>query len=113
MTNGDEFLRQRILELENKCDAESTAREASDAARKASDARVKELIDRESASTTQQPRTHGQEQQDYRSHTGTSLIMSQNRVPSCDCKKVHLWSGRFQSFLAARNLISVLEPTPG
>ena len=38
--------------------------------------------------------------------------MSQNRVSRCDGKNVHLWSGRFQSFLTARNLISALEPTP-
>ena len=89
MSEESELLLQRIHDLTLKLDAEAMARQAAETGREASDARAKELLDRESASTTQQPRTHGQ-QQDYRSQTSTSLIMSQNRVLRGEGKNIHL-----------------------
>lgn len=53
-------------------------------------------------------------EQGYRSHTGRSLIMSQNskRVPNFDGHtQRHLWSRSLQIFLTARGLIDALEPT--
>lgn len=49
----------------------------------------------------------------YRSQTGTSLTISENnmRVLKFDGHKVHLWSGRFQTFLTGRGSINALEST--
>lgn len=56
-----------------------------------------------------------EQQQDYRSQAGTSLIMVQNsmRVPKIDgSSQLHvLWPRKFQNFLSARGLIETLEPT--
>ena len=38
-------------------------------------------------------------------------FVSEQHVPRFDGKKAHLWSSRFQSFLASRGLIRPLEPT--
>ena len=88
--------------------------ESEKAARKAAEAVETKAIDWRSEPALQHPRVQGQQvEHSYRSHTDTSLFMSQSGMQVAkiiDGQTLHLWPSRFQAVLTARGLISTLGP---